>query len=228
MKNRLFAVLVCAFVVLCSVSVFADTEAGLGGAADIIIGDQSDNTGEVTDAPSQTEPPQTQPPQTDPPQTEPVTAVKPPDNPKPPETSKEPETTKAPEPTKAPETTEEPDTTPAVQTEPPSDVVNPVETRDTHAHTDEVTKDKPDSTTRRDKDSTESTESRSESESTSAVTTAKKDEVKSSSRFSSPAHVIAFILGIPTIISFYALVAVIARRIIYRDTKKDVDSGKND
>lgn len=226
MKNRLFAALVCAFVVLCSVSVFADTEAGLGGAAEIIIGEQSDNTGEVTDAPSQTEPPQT-----DPSQTEPVTTVKPPeDTKKPPETSKTPEPTKGPEPTKAPETTAEPDTAPATQTEPPSDVVNPEETQDTPTRTPEVTKDKPDSTTRRDKDSTKSTgsSSDSESESTSAVTTAKKDEVKSGSRFSSPTHVIAFILGIPTIISFYALVAVIARRIIYRDTKTDDDSGKND
>ena len=240
MKNRLLTVLLCAFIVLCSVSVFADTEDDIGGAADIIVGDQSDTENDVvSDTASVTKPDDTDaPPATSDTTTKAPEVVKPPETTKTPEPVKPPETTKTPEPTKEPETTTqapEPEPEPTKEPEAPSDPQTdeypeepaPVVTKDNDSSSSDKTTGKRPSTSKRDSDSTESDESESDSkpESTSADTD-KKDEAKtSSSRFASPLHVVAFILGIPAIISFYALVAVVARRIVYGSINKD---SKND
>lgn len=206
MKNRLLAALVCAFIALSCVAVFADTDGDLSGAVDIIIGEHTDNTDEVPDDTTSRE-------------IEDTTAS-PPETTKPPEPTKPPETTKTPEPTKPPETTEvdttanEPiDTDPQTQ-ESTGGANNPVGTQNktTDPDTDETSGRRPNTS----QDDTSGTDSRdTESKNESTAPNGENNDKQKTSRFSSPAHVIAFILGIPAIISFYALAAIVARRIVY-------------
>ena len=226
MKMKLFAALMCVFVALSVVCVFAD-EDDLGDLADDIVGEQTTAADAGPDTTEATEPATTDAGDE---QTSDEQSSSSEDTTEAPVTTEEPVTqTEAPtEPVTETETETQTTEPVVIEPEPIEDTTQyvpptPVETT-TAKETEKETK-KPAETSAR-TTTAKDTESESESEKqpeTSIVrvtedTTGEAVE-NGGSNFSSASHVVAYLLGIPLIISVFALILAIIRRIVYKNEK---------
>ena len=195
MKMKLFAALMCLFVLVCAASVFADPDDDLGGDVSNIIDPIETQPEPIVTEPPVTEPPVTEPPQTVPPQTEPATT-----------TTAEPE----PEPEPEPDPYVDPD--PYVEPE-------PVVTAAPQTEKESETTKKPKETKKRDTTEKETETEKAPETKIIHVTEEVTGDVADfgGSNFSSATHVAAYVLGIPLIVSFFGLILVIIRRLIYRN-----------